>query len=770
MANSGGASLVGPDLLARSQVSVQVRQFWSGSWRTVPFMTVSAVEQNASPGIDTAKLLYHYGRISWPEYGGGFYTYGPLNLAGWYCRVLIYRAGVSFPIFTGVIVDQDFDMHGAQASPNSGDEILTAHGIEYLLTKSVITGAYCVTSQLAGDAVTTGGVIASTPTFNRRQRSEEVIKGNRSQTVDGTYGVHLFSTDRQTTREGYLWTNLDILRYLLRFYGPGDVPIVLSGQYNALGSIEALHRFEGQTLKQAIDTLIDRHRGLGWSFRYSDSTAYLHIYTAFPYDVRASTSITFPGNTEKFYFDLGSHVDVQSSVVKIMENTRYDQVVVAGDRIETMFSVQVQDFGGEMNGMIPGWTLESDEFNDYITDPKPLDATDEKLCDEARRGDRFENVFQKFVLSDTWDGLALITPDGLGSAYQPCAIPTFEDGVLQQSQPSALFMGDKTLMRQLPWRKSATDEYIAPLAFAPDPDADAPIDPVTGLNENWVQLDAIDDSAERPSASLRIADDCPGLLIKSRVNHILAKGTYDPDANEFPSKYEPIYNYANLIFTIGLALDEKLYLRRVIRATSAPRVLYIDAPHCKLQYIAPGTVIATENGNLKRVGATDNVPRNDFERLQVLGALAATWYGQSRAAVRLSVRNAVKLGEVGQYITAVSGGTKIQQVGTVITSQRWIFEGDRVSTSIETGWYEIDVSRVLEFSGIGTPKQLAREVGNMRRDVNRLYREANTNRFDRIPAAGGGGGAGDGTSSAVEPHTHRGIGDGGFAVQLSGTG
>jgi hypothetical protein len=743
------AAIVSGSILEKVPVTVQLKAQWSHAWQTTPFLQAPEIETHAAPSISQARLVSNYGEIFWQE-RGAFSQFMASDWRQYFVRAQIHTQGRAISIFTGVITDTNYDVMGTRNAGPMGNQEFLARGVEYLFDKIYIIGAWVKPSDLVGAGE--AGLIDSCPIFNRRQRHEDFIVGNRS--TAGTNGVYVFSHT-----DGNLWSNLDILRYALYYYTPAGLPVRLSGQYQILASIFAQHRIEGMSLKQVIDSLIDRHRGLGWCLRYTESFIYLHIYSAFGDPIQLTPGQTVSGNTEQISLDVGKQIDVEQAIVRMQGNTQYDRVIIQGDRLETCFSVRVDNEGVSDNaalncGMKRGWLkVLEDEYRSGIT----ADNTNSEKCDEARRADKYEAVYQRYVFKPDWDGLAFQNESG-GENDQPLALPKWANGEVKTADVAPLYLGDKTLLRQLPLRKDPSSlEFMEPLAFV----VDRTIPYAENDPPQFIQLDTAADSSERPSCSLRILDDAPGLLLKGRVPHIMALNRLG--ATTLPTDHEPAYDYYDLIFTVAMSTDERLSLARAMRSSSRPRILYISAPQLKVQYVAPGTVIGVSPGHsLQR--HTGGVIRNDFDRMQVLGALAAAWYGEERASISLTYNSLVKVAELGQYIRTVGDSFGRSPVGTVVTSQSWHIEKGRVTTKIETSWYELDVSNIVEMPGIGGPKGLARQVGFMKDDIRNLQRDNVVKKGRDVPGSGGGGGVGDGT---ITGHSHSGYFDGSFGTAVA---
>lgn len=676
---------------------VQTKHAWASSWETNTLIVPQSLDTFAAPAKDKATFRYSYGRIKWQE-DSSAQNYYPLALLGKYARVVVKAGSLEQQVWVGVIVSDGLDMHG-NAKGDSGNQVIEAMGLEHLLDQMPVIGAVVKADDLAGG---TGDRIENMPTFNTSGSCGNDVTGNRTTTADATYGVHLFSAD------GATWTNLDILQYLLAFYQPSDFTVTLSGQYDLLANIELVQKLEGRTLKSCIDQLIDRHRGLGWTLRIVGTVINLHIFSTFGQSIVVGNGTTLPPNREQFYLTLNSEIDMKQVIVKNVESQAFDAVNVLGAPVEV-----TSTFSNADGSLGAGWTAE--RWAEYLAGTGSSDTSDAALNDATRKGDRYANVYQRLVVPSDWNGM------GHGVDIGTCviaysALPHYENGVLYPALVSPLFLKATRFLRYIPIAKSDGGEFSEPMAF------------ITYDGELF-QTDAPPEDV--PAASLRMLDDKLGVTIKTSVPHVYGKGTFDI-GTEAASNTDPLVDYEDIMITASFKTDQRLSVWHRMRA--GDRTLLIRVPDAKLQYIVPQTVTGVSGG--EAVLHTGGIVRDDTERLQLIAALAAAWYGQPRSAVTLKLANAFKVGDIGQYITSVSSGSSRQSIGTVITRQSWSFQKQTVSLTVNTSFYELDLSRIVEFPTIGGPRNLAGEIKTLQGDVLDI-KQRTSNLTDR-PAAGGG--------------------------------
>ena len=716
---------------------VQVKRYWADSWMNDAFLIPVSMVDRAGPSLSEATFLNHYGRIQWP--GMAIPTaWRPIDYFDCYVRVCFASAEGDRPIWHGIFTDEMLDIHGAQAHGVSGDQLLRAHGLERKLDRLTVVCSWCSLTGMIGPDV---HQIYRALVFNPDRPGKSGSVGNRTLYENEEEGVYLFSANARSYWEGYeieaaAWTNLDILRYLLHFYVDTqlDFSFGLSGEYANLDLIVACHDFEGLSIRQAINRLIDRRLGLIWSVRVVDGTPYIHVSSAFGEEVALTEEESIAPNPEQFDLNADNALEVEHLVSTLHRADSYDRIVVLGEPLEVCLSLSFTE-----GSLAKGWpsALETE----YKLDPKSSDQDDEKLNDEARRTDRYRAVYQRFLVPITWDGTS---KDGLEDEAEsrnnalPIVTPL---GVLDVLTQTGIFFPEKRFLRFLPLTAEGTDELLPPVAFIQDP-----------ADSHYMQIDAPpdDEEEEKPSAQLRMLDDDLGVEIRTRVPHIYGLNHFDQDEGDPPvgakiSAIEPVFDYTKLIATVCLPLDQRiLFIEQVHNVESEVecRTMYVYVDEARMTYIVPGTSYKVEAGAL--VSHEGGLVRDDSEKLIRAAKLAAAWYGKTRTSIRLSLKGVHHISTVGNYIKTMGAWWRSESVETVVTSIAWRFSTSRegkAETEITTAWQELDAARIVEFIGHGSAKGLVHSIRQMRRDT----KEAQ-NRFiqldDRRPATGSGGAGG----------------------------
>jgi len=724
---------------------VEYRANWNDEWSIAKYLTPIRGAWMAAPSRSEMQFRFEYGDIKREDHPAEFLRYGPYALKNNYIRVQMTTPAGRRTLWTGLITDESFDAFGT-VDGVTGNQLITARGLETLLDMVVIDKGWIKSGD---DIGASGQEIGSIPKFNRLDRYGDSILGNRTASVDSTYGVHMFSSDSA------VWSNLDIINHLFRFFQPAGITLGLSGESELLGNITLPHDLDGLTLRECLIRLVDRHRGLGWCVRMAGAEPSIHIFSTFGRPIYVSNTVFFPPNPERFQYVVDTLVDLKRAVVQLHNSQKFDRVIVNGDLAEVALTLSHAE-----GSLTRGWEL-SNEYDYMREDIGSQDTSDALLNDEARRADRFLAVYQDHVLNPLWDGYSGDgTKPDLVDRY--IAVPKIQDdGTVDASQKVPIFIFGRTLLRNIPFKATDSNEFLAPIAFIPDPENSG----------KYIQVDQVGDNVDRPTATVRVLDDQMGVRIRSKINHIFGKNWFDigvppsPPAPSYASNHSVVYDYTDLFITAMIQLDQRVRVVRQISGTpgEALKTLYIQVDGAKLQYIVPTTTYKINQGDL--VTHAGGTIRNDNGRLNLIAGLAAAWYAIPRSSIELTYSGLIQGGNVGEYIESISSGWQVQNVGTPVTGIAWDFSAANPTTKIKTGYWELDAARVFDMPGHHTPRQIARDIRQVSREVQTL-KERTQRLPDREPPVQTAS-----TSSGTAlfpPHSHNGYYDGGWAFGYSG--
>jgi hypothetical protein len=204
------------------------------------------------------------------------------------------------------------------------------------------------------------------------------------------------------------------------------------------------------------------------------------------------------------------------------------------------------------------------------------------------------------------------------------------------------------------------------------------------------------------SCSVSVQDAAPGLVLKAHGTygqHSLAGSEFTPLAVDY---YEAAWDWKTIMATIAMEADrcvEVKYPAELVAECDVARILRINAgDRAALHYVAPGTVVALQNGVPVRVTYPGGFIRDDRDLLNDLAQVAYEWFGVLRQALTLTYRQAYQVVAIGDLITTIGSGATLQTLRTVVTEIR-VAMSDRADsphrTTIQTQWAELDVLRLL---------------------------------------------------------------------------
>jgi len=737
---------------------VQVKRSWEDAWETVDYLEARRAQACVEPNLGQAEFRYAYGEIK-REDDSSFEDVSPYDVRNHYVRIQLQaepqasedEAGndsedkpKATSLWYGFFPDDNVEHAGQsiERSGPSGDQNPVAYELGFLLDRTGLRGARVEDN---GAYKTIGWL----PDFNVKGKRGLQIIGNRSAGKEdrgaGLSQAYVFQAN------GGVWDNLQVLEHLLAYHLPADGPEVrLAGQTELLANVKAVHRFEGKTLRQAINHLVDRKRGMGWYLRVTENPDYedfggppeyieICVFSVFGQSISAG-SLTIPGNENRVTpTRIEEDIEVEQATVRLTNAVQYDKIVVQGARIKSCFSVSHADGTVER-----GWN--DVEENAY----KNVTGDDNNQKDAERKTDRFARVYQCFLIPDTW---GWFSGDGVGGGlFNNCAPKPLLTGGAVDIEQGQYWNHPRPLLRYLPIRKEsnlegAAPEFLEPLVVGRD------------LGGRWHQVDRCqndeypdgDDTEKLSSCSVRMLDTEMGFEVKaSKINHQLAMGHFIPGDFEGSnhSDQEPELDWQSLIATVCCETDERLRVEAYgaqFDGLDWTRELVIDVPTAEYWWIAAETIVGVTDGGLVRQAAGQAL-RDDTATLQAIAALAKAWYGQARAKIEIVYKRIEAQYELGQYLEQI-GSDWHEQVGTVVSSKAWDFAAGK--TTVQTGYWEVDVAGMVDVPGLSDLRAVGREILRQGREIEDLW--SHVGNFPVRPATGGAAGLGTGDLGGVPP-------------------
>ncbi len=664
-----------PVVLQQESTRVQVRTKWGDEWEDLPYLVATSASETAAPGVSRASLLYRFGDMHRQDLSG-FSFFKPQDLVNKFVRIVRTAVVVSadgekllesVPLWYGIIDSQAIDLHANAAATlddnneaqESGDQLITAFGLEHLLDRYFIEGSFKISRSKVVH-------INWAPPFNEQFKWGESEIGNRSTgfrngAISGA--SHVYSFDRD------VWTNLDIAEYLLANYGTADIPFVLGGQIDDLDKlITPRLNLEGVSIRNAFNHLIPPSRGFGWVIRVDEEdNIIVHIYTVFGENISVNNK-TVTANREQWELDADAAIDVSQLILTDDGSARFDSVFVRGALIKSMFTVSFAD-----GTLVSGWS--GIEELDYIIG---AGSTDGRTNDLARASDKLGRVFARFVIPESWDWQA---GDGEGGPLRAVLPGLANDGSFSEGVASILSSNDVQLMRNLLLEfeggNEIEPEFRTPLVLLQDPETDlfVAVEKMGALN--------------LPSCIVRPLDNGLGLEVRAGTNHELALNHF---AGGGASQIEERLDYTTMVATVAAVTDGRLQISEQINEgadADLRRVLVVEVPDAERWFLIKGTVTDVKDGALVKHRG-NIVLRDDVDRLREIAALAKSWYGRRRQRVDLILNALDVIGQIGSFITKSTRALERNEAGTVVTSRFYDFEAQ--TTQIITDFANLDLA------------------------------------------------------------------------------
>ena len=309
--------------------SVWVKAYYEDTWRYVPYLFPESSTEAAAPSDSEATLSWDYGKYVnlWGNPGG---TLLPINIENWHVRILVHTVYGTYIAGLGVVGGESMTETGIDVETGypRGEQVIECRGLEYLLERRNVVGTY------VGNNVE-WAYLPRTRDFNVVGSRRENLAGNRSAETNIFSGSYLFSSD------GNKWSNYDIIQYLLAAFQPwmayeqyGQVSygpqFRLTGQTSALRYIFEEHRLGGRSIRECLNTLIDRKRGLGWKIQTNGvGQIYINVYSLSQYAI-VSQQASLPANTRQVDVPIHDDKFIQARY-RISSMNQVDQIVVESD-------------------------------------------------------------------------------------------------------------------------------------------------------------------------------------------------------------------------------------------------------------------------------------------------------------------------------------------------------------------------------------------------------------------------------------------------------
>ncbi len=559
----------------------------------------------------------------------------------------------------------------------------SAEGLGGLLDGCQITGW----QKVANDGYPAD--INSPPTANISVQEGEVIGNAVILSAGDDTGRTVFArfpSECGTGADKY-WSRMSLLRHITRFCKAGNIPPLFvdieSGLDTFLSDTSTPEVFDlrGMTLKGALDALLPRSRGVGWSLKPADDGEWvIAVYTHDEDGTFVGPSAANNG-TDIVASDY-SPFDIQYTESAIDD---YEQVVIEGEPIIVAATPSFND-----SNLVKGWS--DDQEADYLTgasgavDYDSLDS-DEKRAqanNDVRESPNLDGVFSRILLKQDVNGNLLklvpsVTGAGDSFAFVPSVTWIESTGKIlcsdDASQNRSPYFPTARVLRQIPWpvgvgtdgtdfrdaEAKARPQYMKPQAFRylavpGDSDEDA-----IWLNIGILSTD--EDGKKRGVPDIRPDDRAAGLIIKYSPKEIIAKGHWDvsagvsainPKEDVSPDDSIAAFDYENIAITVAVESDQKVSVSRyrddVVSEFSVRKTLVLKSDKLKCWLVGTGTILGiNEDGDPDAVVVSDSVDipcdnsqryfvtRNDFPTAQKLLNMVCAFVFRKRRCMSMTI-------------------------------------------------------------------------------------------------------------------------------------
>jgi hypothetical protein len=727
------------ELLADVRTSiVYTKKRWADDWTERPFLFCDFATFTASPQVASAGFSRRYG-VGMRQGEQQFDQVDALDPIGHWVKVAIDCGGDEPRNWYGRIGEDVRNVAGATFGNDDervphGAQGFIAYGLEALLMRQPIVDCW---------------VLQSDRSEKRLGRAMEINAPNAVADVGncskqpGPRGTRIFAQSH-SAEHAVAWSTRKILWYLLRYHtplaidGPGAQQEIEWGidmtdaSYRYLSDSDGPRvRLHGRTVKQVLDELLDRRRGLGYTVRIdpnNDKAVVIRPFTFAEQDIDLPGGEVLEANRSQKTIDFDRSIDVDLASIRKSSAQTYERAIAVGQRVRCVGTFSKLD-----ENLDQDWTAATAQLynagSPAAADPDVATDFDQKmnLHRDYRAGDQFTRVYSYFRIPSDWDGQVNDGEDGRGGGD---LFPYVSLGVDQKTE-AVWYVPELRVEQDLPlWEgrdysdvavlqggdgdnpDSAGDERLPPLVFLKQADS-LHADPSTETNPDgpwpYVQVELMaaaneipgmgDDEGRKFCCSVRPQQSAPGLVLKvmGAPQYAIASADFRPadDSDELYGDYDW---QDNLMATVSLAADYHItatWPKGAPQGIDALRTLTIDARAVAgCTWIQLHTVVGLDDQGFPKRAENGAFLRDDRPILRDIARLAFEWYGTERQILTFGVKRLTDMLDVGDLITEVGADETLEPIRTVVTEARYDFaqnERDINHTTFQTQWAELDV-------------------------------------------------------------------------------
>lgn len=707
------------------------------------------VEWCASPKISGAQIFRRYGSGAIPG-AGEVSTVARLDILRHWVKISVPQTtpgtgdeysddSADAKLWFGRIADV------SRKSPQAGQparQTWTVVGMEHLL-EFPIRESYC-TGEVSGVQRVRVGIEFNPPDFSKATTDRPNSTGNCSAS-NGPRGCRVFAGPNEADLEdGVTWSTQEIVKYLVAYHAPPaqtGTPIEIA--WHDADSYAFLPDWDrprvpthGRTLKQVLDSVLDRRRGLSYVVEYSDDAPRTLTIRPFTF---ADAAVSMPSgagslaqNTNDLQWNYEALRILTAAALETRAAEKVDRVRAVGANPLFVLTLKATT-NVATTTIIRHWdsTLQT-QYNDGAKNTAEYAALGtwdraekQRLHRDARAVDELSRVYSWFGPDSGW-------PENDNGESWSCPLPTWLYTVFDLDRDAGdrfFYRPGLRLERLLPL---CVDTDYAAGSFAVDNTPDdlkweyqRPIvifglkDTLPGTTGKYQLADKLataaaiegtgDGGGREFGCSLHVRNDAAGfcLRVHGEPQHAIAALDFGAGADDTDT-YDglPIYDWRDeLIATFAIRADcpfERLYPSGPLSTPDPIREMIVDASgRCEYHYLPSTTVVGVDaGGDLITSTVNTETIRDDSDTLEDVARLAYEWYGRDRHSLTATIGGAQNADQfpLGYLINEIgdpdADPATDEEIRTVITSVRISFSDDAKirthTTTVQTSWAELD--------------------------------------------------------------------------------
>lgn len=708
--------------------AVYVKDHWNHDWGDpVPYLFAERVTFSVAPAISHAELSYRAGDKIMRHDQTSFDSYPRLSLQGKYVRISINQSDDSVVRWYGTIVDRDEMLLGMDASAGNPErdsrQTFIAYGLEFLLDRRYITTSAVEREDGSVDLINRAIGFNLGPGAERDRKRAENSSINKGPDDAFVFAKSLHEGDAS------FWNADDIIQYLTAYHMPADIdenqqiPWYYNDTVEQLPFIAPSMQVHGRTVREVLNMLMDRRRGLSWALNVSDDETRVEIVPISfgETDIHLPSGDGFiPANFSQKAMNFDTELRARESRLITSRANVYKSVIARGERRGAVFTCSHGDSTHDWVNFDKNWTadLEDDYIEAASGDPAYASLPDwiaqQTANQEARRKTKLESVYRFFAIPETWDGKTnsghpTILQDDFSGGQRQIWIPglRFEhhlpmyDGVDYTGSAIA----DGTPASFLP--DDELGDFLRPTAWI-DTGADAHVYERVdrlglGLKEGLISPETL---ARSYAMGLRMHKDDLGFSVDvhGAPQLVIAKDDFIPADDNGPDSndWQADSDWKKLLVTVYMLSDDYAEgqwpdLDNDADGEDVHQVLVIQVQNYFCDYVLKDTVLDTDtNGQLMTVTQSGYV-RDDRDKLQDMARLAYEWYSVERIALDVTFHSLdASVGapdndtlNIGDMITTL-GQDSFETCNSVVTEIS--FDTRAQTRTIKTQFVELDVA------------------------------------------------------------------------------